>query len=124
MLIFTRIIAVRDSSCFQAKLLHPWIVTVSGANDANSHSKLLVWALVLSLMVHVTGYSVWKVGQKQGWWKEMAVPRWLQGVAKPLIPPELKVIPAIQPAPQTQLHFVEVDPALALDKPPPDPMFQ
>ncbi len=99
-------------------------MTVSGSKQSSTQAKFRVLALVISLLLHVLGYSTWKIGQKQGWWRELAVPRWLQAIVKPLVP-----VAPVPPKPpqdsssQTTLAFVEIDPDTATPAPPPKPKF-
>ncbi len=97
-------------------------MTVPGSNKSSNQTKFRVLALVVSLLLHVLGYSTWKIGQKEGWWRELTAPRWLQAIVKPLIPPAPQKPPDDSPS-QTSLAFVEIDPATATTTPPPKPMF-
>ncbi len=96
---------------------------MSGVNESNSTEKLLLGAVVVSLLLHLLAFSLWRVGQAQGWWQNMAMPRWMQKVSNAMMPLTPKKA-ALDIAPQTQLAFVDVDPALATPEPPKKPMFQ
>jgi hypothetical protein len=109
--------------CFRRKMGHLYRVTVSEANDTSSTEKLLLRALVLSLLLHLTLYGTWRVGANRGWWRNITMPAWMQAVSKALTPAASKKRALDLPS-QTQLTFVEVDPALATPEPPKEPKFQ
>jgi hypothetical protein len=98
-------------------------VTVSDVNDTSSTEKFLLRALIISLLVHLLVFSLWRVGLAQGWWNNLVMPRWMQRVSKAMMPSVAKK-PALERPSQTQLTFVEIDPALATPQPPKKPMFQ
>jgi hypothetical protein len=98
-------------------------VTVSDVNGTSSTEKILLRALIISLLLHVLVFSLWRVGLVQGWWTEMALPHWMQAVSKAMMPVVPKKPPLDRPS-QTELTFVEIDPALATPEPPKKPMFQ
>jgi hypothetical protein len=79
--------------------------------------------LIISVLLHLLVFSVWRVGQSQGWWRDMVLPSWMQWMSKALMPPVPKKSALEIPEP-TQLSFVEVDPALATPAAPKKPMFQ
>jgi len=97
-------------------------VTALNVNDTSAAEKLLLRAVVISLLLHLLAFTLWRVGNEQGWWRNMVMPHWLQAVSKAMLP----VIPkqtVAEEVPQTQFSFVEVDPALATPAPPKKPMF-
>ena len=98
-------------------------MTVSDVNGTSSTEKILLRALIISLLLHVLVFSLWRVGLVQGWWTEMALPHWMQAVSKAMMPVVPKKPPLDRPS-QTELTFVEIDPALATPEPPKKPMFQ
>lgn len=98
-------------------------MTVSDANETSSTEKLLLRALTISILLHVLIFFTWHVGQAQGWWRDVSMPRWMRLVSKAIMPAPLKKPAANLPS-QSQLTFVEVDPALATLEPPKKPMFQ
>jgi len=101
-------------------------VTVSDVNGPSStelYNKVLLRAVVISLLLHGLIFSVWRVGQDKGWWNQMIMPRWLQLVSQAMLPAIPKK-PAVDDISHTQLTFVEVDPALAAPAPPKKPKFQ
>lgn len=98
-------------------------MTVSESNETSSTEKFILRALVISLILHLLVYSLWRVGQAQGWWRNFAMPSWMQLVSKAMMPLPPKK-PAEELPSQSQLTFVEVDPALATAEPPKKPMFQ
>jgi hypothetical protein len=102
---------------------HLYPVTASESNDTSSNEKLLLWAVVISILLHLLVLVGWRVGRAQGWWRNMAVPRWMQLATNAMAP----VVPkkaAQDLHSQTQLTFIEVDPALAAPEPPKAPKFQ
>jgi len=98
-------------------------VTVSDVNDTSSTEKFLLRALIISLLVHLLVFSIWRTGQVHGWWKSMPMPQWMKSVSKALLPLTPKK-PALESPPPTELTFVEIDPALATPEPPKKPKFQ
>jgi hypothetical protein len=98
-------------------------VTFEDVDDASSTEKFVLRALVISLLVHVLVFSLWRVGQAQGWWHNIVMPRWMQRISQVMLPVIPKK-PALDTPSQSQLTFVEVDPALAKPEPPKKPMFQ
>jgi outer membrane biosynthesis protein TonB len=102
---------------------HLWFVTASESNENDSREKFILWALVIAVLLHLLVYSLWRVGQAQGWWQNFAMPRWMQVVSKAIMPMSTKTL-AQEIPPQTQLTFVEVDRSLATVEPPKKPLFQ
>jgi outer membrane biosynthesis protein TonB len=100
---------------------HAWVVTVSESNDASPTERFLLRALIFSLLLHFLLFGLWKVGQTQGWWTNLALPRWMQLVSKALVPviPKKPVLP-LSPPP---VLFVEVDPESIAPQAPKDPKF-
>ena len=98
-------------------------MTVNEVNDTSATERFLLKALIISLLLHLVVFSVWREGQTQGWWRNMILPHWMQWAARALLPPIPKKS-AVEVPPPTQLTFVEVDPALATPVPPKKPMFQ
>jgi len=80
-------------------------------------------ALILSVLLHLLVVSVWREGQARGWWRNLTMPRWMQLISSAMMPLTPKKLAAELPA-QTQLTFVEVDPAQATPEPPKKPMFE
>jgi hypothetical protein len=98
-------------------------VTFNDVNDTSSTEKFILRALVISLVLHLLIFSLWRVGLAQGWWRNMAVPRWMQWMAQAMLP----VVPKktlVEIPSKSELTFVEVDPALATPAPPKKPLFQ
>ena len=97
-------------------------MTVSDANEPSFTEKLILRALIISLLIHSVAFFTYKIGQSHGWWANLAMPRWMQVVSRALVPPIPKKIAAVTQAP-TPLVFVEVDPANAIREPPKAPKF-
>jgi hypothetical protein len=98
-------------------------VTVTEANDSRSTEKLLLRALIVSVLLHLLIVCIWREGKAQGWWRNFTMPHWIQSLTAALMPLPPKKLAAEIP-PQTQLTFVEVDPALATPAPPKKPAYQ
>jgi hypothetical protein len=98
------------------------IVTMSGVNEPSFTEKLILRALIISLLIHLVAFFTYKIGQSQGWWTNLAMPRWMQLISRALVPPIPEKIAAVTPAP-APLMFVEVDPANAMREPPKAPKF-
>jgi outer membrane biosynthesis protein TonB len=98
-------------------------VTTSESNVTSSTEKFVLRALVISVILHLLLFSLWRVGQAQGWWRNLTMPRWMQLVSKAIMPVPPKNPPMEIPS-QSQLTFVEVDPAQAVPEPPKDAKFQ
>lgn len=100
-------------------------VTAEEINERSYAEKLLLRALIISLMAHLTVFGVWKVGQGRGWWRNFNLPTWLHFTPKAFTPALFKKLPLIpKPQPQvSQLVFVDVDPAQAQTTPPKAPKF-
>jgi hypothetical protein len=97
-------------------------VTVSEVNEPSFTEKFILRALIISLLIHFLAFFTYKIGQSQGWWANLAMPRWMQVVSRALAPAIPKKIVAATPDP-APLMFVEVDPANALHEPPKAPKF-
>jgi hypothetical protein len=80
-------------------------------NTLRSPERLLVWAFVISLSLHVVGYGGFELGHRYGWWKKDLMPSWLKTTKE-----RMAEIARQQPKPPPQeppLMFVEVDPNAA-----------
>jgi hypothetical protein len=98
-------------------------VTVSEPNATISTEKLVLRALILSVLVHLLVVSIWREGQARGWWRNLTMPHWMQLISSAMMPLTPKKLAAELPS-QTQLTFVEIDPAQATPEPPKKPVFQ
>jgi len=101
------------------------MVMAQDFSERSYTEKLLLRALIISLLIHLTVFSVWKLGQMEGWWRNLSLPAWMSLIPKSLTPISAKKIalaPKTQPQP-SQLVFVDVDPALAEATPPKAPKF-
>jgi hypothetical protein len=115
------------SCCFQRRLGHLGLVTASDASETSSTEKILLSAIIISLLLHLLVFCVWWTGQTEGGWhNSVALPRWMQAVSKALMPspPKRLAARATDLSMQPQLMFVEVDPALATAAPPKQPKFE
>lgn len=93
------------------------VVTVTAADDRRFTEKLILRALIISLVIHLLAFFTYKIGLSQGWWANWQMPRWMQVVSRALIPPIPKKEAIITPQP-VPLMFVETDPANAIPEPP------
>src|SRR5665213_2689140 len=92
-------------------------------SEKNSTERLLLRALVISVVIHLTIFGAWKWGQSQGWWRNLNLLTWLPTPSKLLMPSRSEKLPARVPSEPSQLVFVDVDPALASTVPPKNPKF-
>jgi hypothetical protein len=97
-------------------------VTLSEVNEPSFTEKLILRALIISLLIHFLAFFTYKIGQSKGWWANLAMPRWMQSASHALVPAIPNKIAAVQQTP-APLMFVEVDPANALHDPPKAPKF-
>lgn len=74
----------------------------------------LIWALVISLLLHGAGYGAYEGGKKFNLWERIQLPRWIQKIAQAIVPP----LPKQPPPREAPLMFVEVNPANAAVEPP------
>jgi len=96
-------------------------VTVSEIDDASATEKLLLRALILSLLLHLLVFGAWKTGQAQGWWSHLGLPHWMQLVSKVLAPAfPKKLSPLLSAAPTV---FVEIDPDMIAAQAPKNPKY-
>lgn len=79
----------------------------------------LVLAAIISLAVHLTIYTGWKLNQHYGWWKNSRLPAWLQKIS-PAKPRDAKKFQGRREVP---LIFVDVDPQLSVKEPPKETKF-
>jgi hypothetical protein len=100
-------------------------VTATAFSERDSTDQLLLRALIISLLIHLTVFGVWKWGQSEGWWLNFHFPAWMHLTPKlltPITPKKLSLVPKPQPQP-SQLIFVDTDPSLAEAAPPKKPKF-
>ena len=97
-------LVVMSASRNASSVLHP---------DQSGYSRL-VWALVISVVLHGGGYGIYEGGKKYQLWEKIHLPRWIQKLTQAIVPQPPK------PPPQREapLMFVEVNPANAVVEPP------
>jgi hypothetical protein len=79
----------------------------------------LVWALIISLLVHAGGYGIYEGGRQLHLWERLRMPAWVEKLTQLLSFPIAKHTPQPPPAQrEPPLMFVEVNPALAVPEPP------
>jgi outer membrane biosynthesis protein TonB len=98
------------------------MVTTAHANEPSMTEKLILRALIISLLIHFLAFFAYKMGQSRGWWANLTVPRWMQVVTQALAPAVPKTMAAAM-QPQSPLMFVEVDPENAVHEAPKTPKF-
>jgi outer membrane biosynthesis protein TonB len=96
-------------------------MTVSESKYGN---KLLLWAVAISLMVHLGAYGGWKWSQTHPWWKKLALPGWMELGRSKLVAAIAKKLPVVVTPPQAPpLLYIDVDPNLASPEPPKNPKY-
>jgi outer membrane biosynthesis protein TonB len=87
-------------------------------------SRLLVWAVLISMTVHTAILGGYYAGNKQGWWQNLHWPAWLRPV-KTLVEAFKKKEPPPKPltAQEPPLMFIDVSPAQASAEAPPNAKF-
>ena len=95
-------------------------MTTSDFSERDYTDKLLLRALIFSLVIHLTVFGTWKWGQTEGWWRNFTFPAWMHLTPKLLTPMTSKTIKIFPKQPQQppQLVFVDVDPAFSQPTPP------
>jgi hypothetical protein len=81
-------------------------------------NRWLLWALVVSLLLHLAIWGGYELGKKQGWWERWPVFAWLRPAAKPVKPQLPQLTPAEQIPQLSFLTVAEPDP-----EPPKKPKF-
>ena len=71
--------------------------------QSRRENRLLEWALVVSLLVHLLGWAGYELGRKRGWWDHAPLLAWLH--RPPTVMP--KQTPPTQPT-EPQLQFIQV----------------
>lgn len=82
--------------------------------DQPNYSRL-AWALIISLLLHASGYGVYELNKKYAFLDKIHMPKWLQKLTQAIVPPMPKQPPTPREAP---LMFVEVNPVNAVTEPP------
>ncbi len=78
--------------------------TLSSLRHGRPENRRLVWALVLSLTVHLLCWGAYELGQRLGWWDHLRMLAWLHHPPKPTQPPP----PPAATDQEPQLSFLEV----------------
>ena len=94
-------------------------------SERTDAEKLLLRALIISLLIHLAVFGTWRWGGTEGWWRNFKLPGLDALDAKVAHARDGQKIALVQkPQPQpSQLVFVDVDPALAEAAPPKAPKF-
>jgi hypothetical protein len=77
----------------------------------------MVWALVISVAVHLSGWGVYEGGQRLGIWRAIRVPAWLQKLTQWLTPPKVESVFVPKQA-EPPLVFIDVSDTVAIPEPP------
>jgi hypothetical protein len=102
-----------------------FMVTAQYFSERHDAERLLLRALIISLLIHLAVFGAWKSGRTEGWWRNFNFPAWMHltpKLLKPVTSKKIALVPKPQPQP-SQLVFVDVDPALAEAVPPQAPKF-
>jgi hypothetical protein len=99
------------------------LVTVTATDDRRSTEKLVLRALIISVLIHFLVFFGYKIGESQGWWAEWSMPRWMQAVTRAMAP-TIPIKIAVIPPPQAPLVFVQTDPADAVPQAPKKTIFE
>jgi hypothetical protein len=94
------------------------------ADDQKSTEKLVLRALIISILLHFLLYFGYRIGQAEGWWTNLAMPRWMQAAAKAIMPTIAKKPSEVVKPKEMQLVFVQTDPADEMAEAPKKPMFE
>lgn len=79
----------------------------------------LVRALVISIIVHLSAYGTFKLGQHYSVWEKIRVPAWVQRITDALVPALAKhAAQPPKPNEERPLIFIEVNPASAAPEAP------
>jgi hypothetical protein len=79
----------------------------------------LLWAFVISLLLHAGSYGTYHYGKQLGWWRTLRLPSWMMPTKTlaQLFQKESKVKPP-EPEVEVPLMFVDVSPQQASPEPP------
>jgi outer membrane biosynthesis protein TonB len=91
--------------------------------ESKSRDKLLLWAIAISLIIHLAAYSGWKWSQTHPWWKKFELPAWMQLGRSKAVEAMVKKLSAVTPPEAQPLLYIAVDPDLASPEPPKNPKF-
>ncbi|MEY4387889.1 MAG: hypothetical protein RLY20_3172, partial [Verrucomicrobiota bacterium] len=83
----------------------------------SSDYTVLLWAIGISLLLHSSGYGVYKVGEHYRLWDKLHTPQWIQRILHSLVPPRVDQQKK-RPEREPPLMFVEVNPVNAVTEPP------
>jgi hypothetical protein len=98
-------------------------MTATDIDKPGFAEKFILRALVVSVLIHLLAFATYRLGQPRGWWTNMSMPRWMQVVTQALTPQMPKKLATPMTRPQTELRFVQVDPANAQKEAPKKPKY-
>ncbi len=100
-------------------------MTIAPAKRPSPMANPLVIAVAISLLIHLTGFGVWKLGDKYGWWHSSTPKQgWLERLANKLLPPPKFAAKQKPPQQEPELTFIEVNPSMAISEAPKEAKFQ
>ena len=82
--------------------------------DRLANTRLML-AILISLLLHGSGYGIYEAGKHYHLWENIHMPRWIQKIAQAIVPAKPKQNP---PQLEPPLMFVDVNPTLASPEPP------
>jgi len=77
----------------------------------------LIWALVISVALHLLVWGVYEGGDKLGWWRALRLPAWLQKLTQALTPPKVQSV-LVPKETEPPLVFIDVSDSQAVAEPP------
>ncbi|MGA3181540.1 MAG: hypothetical protein ABSF38_14460 [Verrucomicrobiota bacterium] len=93
-------------------------------SESKSGDKLLLWALAISLLIHLAVFGGWKWSQSHPWWRQVRLPAWMELGQNKFVASIAKKLPAVVvKEPQTPMLYIDVDPSLASAQPPQNPKY-
>jgi hypothetical protein len=81
----------------------------------------LLFAALISLVVHLAIFGGWKLNQRFGWLKNTSLPSWLQKLSRKILPEAPKRV--VEQTTEPPLMFVDVDPQTVVKEAPKNTKF-
>ena len=103
------------------------VTASSSLRPRHDYDSWLVWAFILSLLIHALIFGTWKLDRRHHFTERIQLPAWLQPhqrraerVALPPLSAEAQQPPVLEVLPS---HYVDVNPAVATAEPPKETKF-